>query len=108
MSGCMRAFLFDIDGTLVDSSVTIERVWRQVAREFGVDETEILRNCHGRRDIDVAAGFFTPETETPSGAGQRSGHGIRERCGGGPWGAATPGSPRSPPVGGGHLRSSAP
>ncbi len=59
----MRAFLFDIDGTLVDSSVTIERVWRQVAREFGVDEAGILRNCHGRRDIDVAQEFFKPESQ---------------------------------------------
>ena len=49
MSLRMRAFLFDIDGTLVDSSATIERVWRQVAREFGVNETGILANCHGRR-----------------------------------------------------------
>ena len=54
-------FLFDIDGTLVDSSVAIEEVWRQVAREFGGDETEILRNCHGRRDIDMAEEFFAPE-----------------------------------------------
>ena len=59
--GRMRAFLFDIDGTLVDSSVSIERVWRQVAREFGVDEAEILQNCHGRRDVDVAEDFFKPE-----------------------------------------------
>ena len=57
----MRAFLFDIDGTLVDSSVSIERVWRQVAHEFGVDEAEILQNCHGRRDVDVAQDFFKPE-----------------------------------------------
>jgi sugar-phosphatase len=62
MSFRVRAFLFDIDGTLVDSSVSIERVWRQVAREFGVDAAEILRNCHGRRDVDVAQEFFKPES----------------------------------------------
>ncbi len=56
-----RALLFDIDGTLVDSSASVERVWRQVAREFGGDEAEILRVCHGRRDVDVASDFFTPE-----------------------------------------------
>ncbi|MGO9964229.1 MAG: HAD-IA family hydrolase [Acidimicrobiales bacterium] len=58
----MRAFPFDIDGTLVDSSVSIERVWRQVAREFDVDEAEILLKCHGRRDIDMAQEFFAPES----------------------------------------------
>ena len=57
----MRAFLFDIDGTLVDSSASIERVWRQVAREFGVDEAEVLSKCHGRRDADVVEEFFKPE-----------------------------------------------
>ena len=57
----MRAFLFDIDGTLVDSSASIERVWRQVAREFGVDVGKILGNSHGRRDVDVAEEFFEPE-----------------------------------------------
>ena len=57
----VRALLFDIDGTLVDSSASVERVWRQVAGEFGGDEAEILRVCHGRRDADVASDFFTPE-----------------------------------------------
>ena len=57
----MKAFLFDIDGTLVDSSAVVERVWRQVAREFGVDADPILRNCHGRRDVDMAEEFFEPQ-----------------------------------------------
>jgi sugar-phosphatase len=57
----VRGFLFDIDGTLVDSSLAIERVWRQVAREFGADADEILEHCHGRRDADVVPHFFRPE-----------------------------------------------
>jgi len=56
----MRAFLFDIDGTLVDSSASIERVWQQVAGEFGVDADQVLRACHGRRDTDVVDEFFEP------------------------------------------------
>jgi sugar-phosphatase len=59
----MQAFLFDIDGTLVDSSAAVERVWRQVAHEFSADATAILRNCHGRRDTDVADEFFAPEVK---------------------------------------------
>ncbi len=57
----VRALLFDIDGTLVDSSASVERVWRQVARQFGGDEAEILRVCHGRRDVDLVGDFFAPE-----------------------------------------------
>ncbi len=57
----MRVFLFDIDGTLVDSSASIEHVWRRVAGEFGADATEILRACHGRRDADMVEDFFAPE-----------------------------------------------
>jgi sugar-phosphatase len=57
----MRTFLFDIDGTLVDSAAVVERVWRQVAREFGGDEQAILRDSHGRLDADVARDFFRPD-----------------------------------------------
>ncbi len=57
----VRALLCDIDGTLVDSSASVERVWRQVAGEFGADGAEIVRVCHGRRDVDLVGDFFTPE-----------------------------------------------
>jgi sugar-phosphatase len=57
----MRTFLFDIDGTLVDSSAVVERAWRQVAEEFGVDAGTVLANCHGRRSMDTVEEFFPPE-----------------------------------------------
>jgi sugar-phosphatase len=57
----VRALLFDIDGTLVDSSAVVEGTWRQVASEFDADPVPILRNCHGRRDIEVVQEFFSPE-----------------------------------------------
>ncbi|WP_405020309.1 HAD-IA family hydrolase [Kitasatospora sp. NBC_00070] len=50
--------LFDIDGTLVDSSRLITDVWRQVAAEFGADADAILAVCHGRRDAEVVPMFF--------------------------------------------------
>ncbi|MFI1417032.1 HAD-IA family hydrolase [Streptomyces sp. NPDC020731] len=55
------SFLFDIDGTLVDSRELITDVWRQVADEFGADPEAILAVCHGRRDADVVPMFFRPE-----------------------------------------------
>jgi sugar-phosphatase len=53
-------FLFDIDGTLVDSSAVVERAWRQVAGEFGLDGDTIVANCHGRRSMDTVEEFFAP------------------------------------------------
>lgn len=50
--------LFDIDGTLVDSTAVVERAWTAVAEEFGADAAEILAVCHGKRDVDVVAEFF--------------------------------------------------
>lgn len=59
------AFLFDIDGTLVDSSLLISDVWRQVAEEFGADVQEILAVCHGRRDSEIVPMFFR-ESDVPA------------------------------------------
>ena len=81
--------------TLADSSV-VERVWRQVAREFDVDEAEILKSCHGRRDIDVAQDFFQPEFRDAVPARVNTGHSVRERGGAGPRSTATLGNTGSP------------
>ncbi|MFK4247063.1 HAD-IA family hydrolase [Micromonospora chokoriensis] len=51
-------FLFDIDGTLIDSRLVVEDAWRDVAARFGADANAILLTCHGRRDEDVVAEFF--------------------------------------------------
>jgi mannitol-1-/sugar-/sorbitol-6-phosphatase len=56
----VQTFLFDIDGTLVDSTACVERVWRELAGEYGADADQVLRHCHGRRDVDVVAEFFAP------------------------------------------------
>jgi len=63
-----RAILFDMDGTLVDSTAIVERVWGRFADEHGVSIADIMRTSHGvkahdtiRRhgprgiDVDVAA-----------------------------------------------------
>jgi sugar-phosphatase len=53
--------LFDIDGTLVDSSAAVERSWRTWAREYHVDADEVVRVCHGRRTEDVVPQFVSPQ-----------------------------------------------
>ena len=42
-----RAVLFDMDGTLVDSTSIVEQVWTTFAARYGLDIGEILRSSHG-------------------------------------------------------------
>ena len=56
-----RAILFDIDGTLVDSTPVVERSWHTWAREYDVDAEEVMRVCHGRRTEDTVAEFVSPQ-----------------------------------------------
>lgn len=51
------AALFDIDGTLVDSTPVVEQAWRVWAAQFGLDADAILRVSHGRRSQDTVADF---------------------------------------------------
>ncbi|MFI9379645.1 HAD-IA family hydrolase [Kutzneria sp. NPDC052558] len=58
----VAAVLFDIDGTLVDSTPVVERTWRTWAAKRGMDAEAILRVCHGRRSEDTIADLL-PEAE---------------------------------------------
>jgi len=48
-----RAILFDMDGTLVDSTEVVERVWGRFADAHGVDIDELLATSHGVKAIDT-------------------------------------------------------
>jgi len=56
------AILFDIDGTLVDSTAAVVRTWTTWAAKHGIDADEVLRVCHGRRTEDTL-GMFLPAEE---------------------------------------------
>lgn len=47
------AFLFDLDGVLVDSRAVVERVCRLWAQRHGLDPEKVLRIAHGRRSSDT-------------------------------------------------------
>jgi len=55
------AVLFDVDGTLVDSTLLVERAAREWAAEHGIDAGEFLSGAHGRRTSDRVAEFLPPE-----------------------------------------------
>ncbi|GAA4795236.1 HAD-IA family hydrolase [Streptomyces ziwulingensis] len=44
-----RALLLDMDGTLVNSDASVERVWRRWAGRNGLDGDEVMRVVHGRQ-----------------------------------------------------------
>ncbi|EFX01689.1 glycerol-3-phosphate phosphatase [Grosmannia clavigera kw1407] len=46
-------FLFDMDGTIIDSTAAVVKHWYTVGKEIGVDPEVILETSHGRRSIDM-------------------------------------------------------
>jgi len=47
------AFLFDMDGTLINSIASANRVWRHWATSHGIDPELVLRAMHGVRAVDT-------------------------------------------------------
>lgn len=52
-----RGFLFDMDGTLVDSGPVVERVWEAWAKTQGLDVKGLMPVAHGRRAVETIAMF---------------------------------------------------
>ncbi len=48
-----KAFLFDLDGVLVDSRAVVERTWRRWAQRHQLDPDLLLQIAHGRRTRDT-------------------------------------------------------
>ncbi|MFU2327933.1 HAD-IA family hydrolase [Pseudomonas sp. NFX98] len=55
-----RAFLFDMDGTILTSIAAAERVWTQWAVRHGVDVETLLPTIHGARAIDTIKRLALP------------------------------------------------
>ena len=51
------AFLFDMDGTLLDSSAAVDRVWGSWAKRHGIDVATLLASVHGVRSEDTIRRF---------------------------------------------------
>jgi sugar-phosphatase len=50
--------LFDMDGTLVDSTAVVEATWTRFGRARGIDPEEILAFSHGRQAISTVQRFL--------------------------------------------------
>ena len=61
-----RAFLFDMDGTLVDSTAVVEQVWGEFAARYGLDLGEILRTSHGVQARDTVTRFAPAGADVPA------------------------------------------
>ena len=55
------AVILDVDGTLVDSTPAVERIWRAWAAEYGIEVETVLRSAHGRRSEDTIREVLAPD-----------------------------------------------
>ncbi len=56
-----RGFLFDLDGTLVDSLPVVERAWSHWGKRHGIAADEVLSFIHGKQAI-TALRHFMPDS----------------------------------------------
>ncbi len=52
-----RGLLFDMDGTLLDSTAPMTRVWGRWADRHGLEHTRVLSAIHGRRAVESIGSF---------------------------------------------------
>ncbi|WMY95910.1 MAG: sugar phosphatase [Arsenophonus sp.] len=57
-----KGFLFDLDGTLVDSLSSVEFCWKEFSNRVGISETDVLKYIHGKPAI-TSIRHFMPNTD---------------------------------------------
>jgi sugar-phosphatase len=55
-----RAFVFDMDGTILSSTASAERVWTEWASRHGLDVARFLPTIHGVRAVETIARLALP------------------------------------------------
>ena len=58
-----KGFLFDLDGTLVDSLPAVERAWINWAKRFDISPQEVLGFIHGKQAITSLRHFMAGASE---------------------------------------------
>lgn len=64
------AFLFDMDGTLLNSIAAAERVWSRWAERHGLDVATFLPTMHGKRGVDTIRQLGLPGVDPVAEAAQ--------------------------------------
>ncbi len=62
-SRSFAAFLFDMDGTLVNSMAVVDRVWRAWAARHGLETDPLMAALHGVRAIETVRRFAPAGTD---------------------------------------------
>lgn len=63
LKGRYRAFLFDMDGTVLNSIAAAELVWGAWAKRQGLDVETFLPTIHGARSVDTIAALKLPDID---------------------------------------------
>lgn len=58
-----RAILFDMDGTLLESTAAVTRMWTHFATTFGLSIDEIMSTSHGVRMVETVASHVPEGTD---------------------------------------------
>ncbi|KAI8636058.1 HAD-like domain-containing protein [Parasitella parasitica] len=59
----LNAFIFDLDGTLIDTTPQVIKFWTDLALKYNLDPAKILETSHGRRTIETLQ-CWIPELAT--------------------------------------------
>ncbi|WP_342237732.1 HAD-IA family hydrolase [Inquilinus sp. OTU3971] len=65
MQRSYAAFLFDMDGTLLDSIASAVRVWTRWAERHGLDAAAVVETMHGVRAVETVRRWGVPEAQVP-------------------------------------------
>jgi sugar-phosphatase len=63
----VEAILFDMDGTIVDSSIPVHKAWKAWGDSAGIDFRRVLAVMHGRRAIETMQ-MLAPDLPQPETA----------------------------------------
>ncbi|MGO3885516.1 MAG: HAD-IA family hydrolase [Mycetocola sp.] len=58
-----RALLFDMDGTVLDSTRVVDRLWTDICHEYGINPDTVLPHIHGVRAIDSIQRFLPADLD---------------------------------------------